>query len=393
MPAAPLTEPYFNYFPDNYRWSHGLLMALGAAPYGGADIGEVHAIGQALSSRLGDDQAWFDEWCSMGESLRSGAHEQLARGRTVTAASSALRACNYFQIGERFAVEKNAAALDAYRASLACFQLYLEHGSGPSITRVEVPYEGGATLPAYLVEPASRSTAQTKAPCVVFFDGLDITKELQYLRGVAEFSRRGIACLIVDGPGNGESIRFQDLYLRYDYEVAGSAALDYLSTRADIDPQRVAVMGISLGGYFAPRCAARDQRFAACVAWGAIWDYHQRWSDRIAAGFNVPLSVAGEHIAWALGAASPEAALGLLRDWRLEGVAKDIVVPFLILHGEDDRQVPLHEAQALLNEVASADKELRIFPKGEPGNQHCQVDSPVRAMQAIADWLTDTLRP
>jgi len=60
----------------------------------------------------------------------------------VTAASSALRSCNYFQIGERFAVEKNAAALDAYRASLACFQLYLEHGSGPFITRVEVGQPG-----------------------------------------------------------------------------------------------------------------------------------------------------------------------------------------------------------------------------------------------------------
>jgi dienelactone hydrolase len=392
MSGAPLTESYFNYFENNYRWSHGLLMAVGASPQGGADIGEVHAVGRALSSKLGDDQAWFDEWCSMGERLCSAAEEQLARGRTQTAASSALRACNYYQIGERFAVDKNEAALNAYRKSLACFQTYIEHSSGPSITRVEVPYEAGMTLPAYMVEAAPAVATEGSAPCVVFFDGLDITKELQYLRGVTEFSRRGIACLIVDGPGNGESIRFKDLHLRYDFDVAGTAALDYLSERDDIDPGRVAVMGISLGGYFAPRCAAKDSRFAACVAWGAIWDYHQRWSDRIAAGFDVPLSVAGEHIAWALGATSPEAALELLHDWRLEGVAKDITVPLLILHGEDDRQVSLHEAQALLNEASSADKTLMIFPKNEPGHQHCQVDSPVRAMQEIADWLVDKFR-
>jgi len=195
----------------------------------------------------------------------------------------------------------------------------------------------------------------------------------------------------VDGPGNGESIRFRGRPLRYDYEVAGSAALDHLSTRADIDPDRIAVMGISLGGYFASRCAARDSRFAAVVAWGAIWDYHQRWQARLAAGFDLPMSVAGEHIAWALGAPTPEAAVVLLEDWRLEGVARDITVPFLLLHGEDDRQVPLAEAEALLAEVSSADKTLRVFPRDEPGNQHCQIDSLVPAIQEIADWLADRL--
>lgn len=393
MCSQPLTEPYFNYFPDNYRWSMGLLLALGSAPYGGADIGEIHAVGQALSSKVGDDQKWFDEWCAMADRLRTEAEQHLAAGRTSTAASTALRACSYYQIGERFAVDKNDAALDAYRKSLACFELYVLHGDGPRITRVEVPYEGGATLPAYLVEADTGGQAANSVPCVVFFDGLDITKELQFLRGVVELSRRGIACLIVDGPGNGESIRFQDLYLRYDCEVAGSAALDYLAGREEIDSDRVAVMGISLGGYFAPRCAAREKRFAACVAWGAIWDYHKRWSERIDAGFNVPLSVAGEHIAWTLGASSPEAALDILRNWRLEGVAKDISMPFLIVHGEDDRQVPLHEAQELLNEASATDKTLRVYPKGEPGAQHCQIDNPVPAMQEIADWLVARLRP
>ena len=43
-------------------------------------------------------------------------------------------------------------------------------------------------------------------------------------------------------------------------------------------------MAISLGGYYAPRCAAMDARFAACVAWGAIWDYHATWKKRVEAG-------------------------------------------------------------------------------------------------------------
>ena len=46
---------------------------------------------------------------------------------------------------------------------------------------------------------------------VVFFDGLDNTKELVYMRGVAELVRRGMSCLVVDGPGSGEAARFRDL--------------------------------------------------------------------------------------------------------------------------------------------------------------------------------------
>ncbi len=65
--------------------------------------------------------------------------------------------------------------------------------------------------------------------------------------------RRGLACLIVDGPGNGESIRFRGLKLRYDYEVPAGAAVDYLEGRKDVDPKRIGIMALSLGGYYAPR--------------------------------------------------------------------------------------------------------------------------------------------
>ena len=90
-----------------------------------------------------------------------------------------------------------------------------------------MPYERGS-LPAYFVH--AENTDLTRTPCGVFFDGLDITTELQYLRGVADLVRRGIACLLVDGPGTGEAIRFRGYHVRHDYEAAGSAALDYLTT-------------------------------------------------------------------------------------------------------------------------------------------------------------------
>ena len=85
-----------------------------------------------------------------------------------------------------------------------------------------MPFEEGKSIPAYFVK--RRDTGSNRAPTVVFFDGLDITKELQYFRGVPELAKRGIACLILDITGTGESIRFRGMPARFGSEQAGSAA-------------------------------------------------------------------------------------------------------------------------------------------------------------------------
>jgi dienelactone hydrolase len=68
------------------------------------------------------------------------------------------------------------------------------------------------------------------------------------MRGVTELPKRGSSVLIMDGPGTGEAIRFRGQVLRHDYDVAGSACIDYLETRSDVDAKRIAVVANSLGG-------------------------------------------------------------------------------------------------------------------------------------------------
>ena len=106
-------------------------------------------------------------------------------------------------------------------------------------------------MPGYFVPAQNAKSA--RPPCVVFFDGLDITKEIQFLRGVPDLVKRGISVLVMDGPGTGEAIRFRGMPLRHDYEKAGSACVDYLETRGDVDAKRIGIVAISLGGYYAPR--------------------------------------------------------------------------------------------------------------------------------------------
>ena len=58
----PQEELSFTYFPENYRWSHGLLIGLNMAPWGGAEIGEVNRVGLRLKTHIGDDDAWFEDF-------------------------------------------------------------------------------------------------------------------------------------------------------------------------------------------------------------------------------------------------------------------------------------------------------------------------------------------
>jgi dienelactone hydrolase len=383
----PKRSDWFIYFPEDYRWSAAMTIVLGAIGAGAADFGEADQVGRQLREHLGDDEAWFRLWCEQGDRVCEQAMAAEDDGHSLTAASAYLRACTYYQIGERFRTPKDDDALEYYNASVHSFHRYAELCGWPRVEAVEVPIEA-TSMPAYLVHPAP---AAEPPPVVVYFDGLDITKEICFNKGAQDLVRRGIAVLVIDGPGNGESVRFRDLPLRADYEVAGSAAIDYLESRPEVDASRTGVMGISLGGYYAPRCASLDHRFKACVAWGAIWDYHATWKARVESGFSRAMSVPGHHISWVLGVDSIEAALDELRAFRLDGVVEQMQCPLLVLHGQHDEQVPLQVAEQLVDASGSPDKELRVYTATDGGAQHCQMDLPTRVTADFADWFKEKL--
>src|SRR5688572_6058710 len=379
---------YFMYFPGNYRWSAGFINMLSSAPYGGSEIAELHKIGRMLKGKApDDDDAWFDACVKVADGVRGYARKFEADRHRVSAAHAYLRACNYYQMAERFRTPKDEKAVAAFRTGVECFHRHAEL-TDIEIEVVEVPFADGS-LPGYFVH--ARNSKAKRAPCVVFFDGLDVTKEIQYMRGVPDLAKRGISVLVMDGPGTGEAIRFRGYYLRPDYEVAGAACIDYLERRADVDPKKIAVVANSLGGYYAPRCASMDPRFAACIAWGAIWDYHATWKKRIDAAFNASMSVPGHHITWVLGVDTLEEALKKLEAYRLDGVVQRMRCPFLITHGADDEQVPLADAQALFNAAGSTDKKLRVFTAEEGGAQHCMRDYLSLGVAEMWNWLEDRL--
>jgi pimeloyl-ACP methyl ester carboxylesterase len=382
----------FHYFPDSYRWSHGMLLPLGGAPWGGGEIGEVHRVGLRLRDRVGDDRAWWQEWTRMAESVEARGRERAAAGHDASAAAFLLRAAHYYHVGERFLQPKSVEGLAAYRRGVDCFRDGAARLRRPRVEPVEVPYEG-ASLPALYVRAEG---ASGRAPALVFFDGFDVTKEIQYFKGVPDLVARGIACLLVDGPGNGEAIRFRHLPLHHETERYATAALEYLAARSEIDPARIGVMALSLGGYYAPRAAAFEPRFAACIAWGAQWDYHAVWKERLerlARGETLSLSVPWEHLLWTFGVSTPAEALEALEGFRLDGVVQKIRCPFLLVHGEGDAQIPLATAQRCFDAVGSPRKTFKVFTREEGGYHHCQVDNVSIGVAYMWDWLQEVLAP
>jgi dienelactone hydrolase len=381
-------DTYFMYFPGNYRWSAAFVNMIGSAAYGGSEMGELHKIGRMLKDKgPEDDAAWFDACAKVADGVRTYAEKWEKAGHRVSAAHAYLRACNYYQMAERFRTPKDKIGLDAYRKGVDCFHRHAAL-TDVKIEIVEVPYEGGS-LPGYFVH--AQNAKSKKPPCVVFFDGLDVTKEIQYVRGVPDLVKRGMSCLIMDAPGTGEAIRFRNYYLRHDYEVAGSACVDWLEKRADVDAKKIGVVAISLGGYYAPRCAAMEPRFAACIAWGAQWNYHDTWKKRIDASFKTSLSVPGHHIEWIMGAKSVDEALKKLEPFKLDGVMQKMRCPFLLVHGAEDEQIPLVDAQKQFDACGSKDKTFRVYTAEEGGAQHCQRDYLTLVVADMWNWFDEKL--
>jgi fermentation-respiration switch protein FrsA (DUF1100 family) len=134
-----------------------------------------------------------------------------------------------------------------------------------------------------------------------------------------------------------------------------------------------------------------DHRWAACVAWGAQWDYHETWKKRIDAQFKISLSVPGHHINWILGVDTLDQALEALKPFKLDGVMQKMETPILLVHGAEDEQIPLRDAQKQYDACGSKDKTLRVYTAEEGGSQHCQRDYLTLVVADMWNWFEDRL--
>lgn len=379
---------WIDHFPGHFTWSNAMLVCKGMAPWGGVALDEIDRIGERLQARLTEPEAWWQEWSAMAEKIERTADTAVAEGRHFTAGNYYIRAGNYYFTGERM-LPPGDEKIEIYRKALRCFHAGFERRY-PQMERVEIPYEG-KSLPAYFL-PAEGVSGP--APTVVVFDGLDNCKEMSVIFAGLEFTKRGFNVLAIDGPGQGEALRLRSIHSRYDYEVAGTAAYEYVASRPDVDAKRVAVMAYSFGGYYAPRMAAFEPRYAGCIVFGTVaWDIHAKQVERKRLIETNPKATSQSpfQFPWVLGVKDMDAVLEAVKRFSLVDCAKQIQCAFLVTHSENDRLATPADAAKLHAAVGSRDKTIKIFSADEGGAEHCHVDNRQVGIDYVADWLTAKL--
>lgn len=381
----------FQYFPTNYVWSLSTMIAL---THGG-NIGEVDAMCAPIleAARAGDDPgtlAFYEAWKGGGDQLIALANTDLAQGHSLSAGEKLGRAALYYGIAERMQAHGFDQRLAMYKRSLELFEQSRQL-SRENCVRVTLPYEGkelsGLYVKAEGLQPGQR------APIVVVMNGLDSTKEmLQKSVMGTMFARRGLSALFIDQPGTGEALRLHGIPAVHNTEVWASKVVDWLVDHPEVDAQCIGALGVSLGGYYCPRAVAFEPRFACGAVWGANHDWRAVQQARLKREGENPVPHYWKHVQWVFGAADMDDFFAKAEHMHLNGVLDRIRVPFLVTHGENDRQIPLKYAHETFEQLVNCPKkDLFIFDKTTGGVEHSSLDNPNNAGNQIADWLAEQL--
>jgi len=364
------------FFDDNPSWEHQFRRLIAEVSDGGGEFYEILATAKKL--RGGSTEDWYQAWMELAEISEKLGTETANKGRLLTAKVLFLRASNYFRMANFYLDEKDPRELETYSRLVSSFRRAMNN-SHPSVQLVEIPYEE-SKLTGYLTLPSH--TAENPLPAVIFMGGADSVKEEYYFRGARQAVERGLACLLLDGPGQGDALRLRKLYAVPNYEKPIAAAIDFLQQRKDVDRARIGLVCASLGGYYALRAAAFERRIRVCVAWAACYDVLKDVYN-----FFPPIQ---RRLQWIVGAKNPQEAQTKLKEFSLQGIVEKIQCPLLILHGEEDYICSIEAAYRAYRE-ARCEKELVIFKKGQLGACHCQQDNISAAKNMIFDWVHERL--
>ncbi len=329
----------------------------------GVDPSDLERLAASLSSW---DQ-WCEVWSDQAERYRSLGHDALTRGRRRSAGEHLARAATYFHFAQFLFDDRPEEAEGAHRRAVDCLDEALPLLDPPG-WRIAIPFEG-STLAGVVRRPAGADPA----PLVILIAGLDSTKEEFRLVETA-FLERGVATLALDGPGQGEGSAWA---ARPDWEILAEPLTEAARHLEGVDASRVALWGVSLGGYYVVRLASA-MTVRAVVSLSGPFDLgaHFPHLNPLTRGAFQARSRAG----------SADGALERARAFTLERHAPLVLAPLLAIAGTNDRLFPAEDATRLV-EAVGGPAELLVIP----GGNHGCANSVNLHRTLAADWVAEHL--
>jgi alpha-beta hydrolase superfamily lysophospholipase len=380
----------------------------------GSDIGEcleaAWRIRKADPDVIPPAQSWCREWKALADRIVKTGDDCRARGHRISARDAYLRASEYYRSADFYLHDnpEDPEIRKLWEKMHAAFLSAMDL-TDVSCEEIRIPYEG-THLPGYFWKPEKDAAP---APTLIIHSGFDGSAEELYLEYVCDALRRGYHCLVFEGPGQGVVIRKQGLPFRYDWEKVITPVVDYAVSRPDVDRQKMVLMGLSMGGYFAPRAAAYEHRLAACIANGGIFDlfgnnarmagcsrselleflttrpdeYNQMAQEMSAKSTQVHWGIT--HGMWVFGVKTPAEFALAQEPCTMQDCAHRIRCPTLVLDVEGE-QFFAGQAQQLYDAL-TCEKTFIAFAAREGAQLHCQVGARLLGNQRIFDWIDETL--
>ena len=325
-----------------------------AYPLNGYKMEDVQTIVGRIDS-LDRDQ-WARAWSETGKRYWNEGRAKEATDK-AHAREAYLAAWRYFSFGA-WPTQNSPEKKRAHGRASEAFQAYARFAD-PPIEVVRVPFEGKFTV-GYLQFPANQ---KKPAPLVLSIGGLDGYKEFVVEQYGPDYLAAGVPYLALDMPATGDSpIAKIDVGVERVY----SRLIDAMIARGDIDPKRIAVQGVSWGGYWASRLAyVERERLRAVVNWGGpTHNYFQREWQLKALGTREYLFDLFAARAGVYGATTLEdfLAYGPRMSLQDTGFIGKPSAPTLLVNGVRDSQVPIDDLYIELR--AGSPKEAWVNPEG-----------------------------
>ncbi len=396
-PASLFTDPDFGY---------AALNALGQTYYHAGNPGKLLAILSHI--KAGDYESAWAAFHQAGTEARTLAESAAATRHNVSAREAYLWAASCFSIALRF-----GDGTENPERMLPCWQQYADCWSAaaalfdPPIERLEIPYEGGSLTGWFLSADKSRHPR----PLVIVNNGADGMEISSYVLGAAGALARGYNCLIFNGPGQGDSLWARKLYFRPDWEKVMTPVVDAMLRRREVDVKRIALIGVSQGGYWVPRALAFEHRIAAAVADPGVWDASAPWLSHLppivrnaldgkdkgqfdqflqmGANANPRSRMTLRFRMRPYGMTSYYDAFQAVQQYNLVEVAARIQTPMLITAPEGEQFFPGQSQK--LYDALTCPKTLIKFTGEQGAKEHCEVAAPGLRDFYIYNWLDEVL--